>query len=132
MPTEKLSALASPVTVLGTELNALGDAAQCAPSSAFDNSSDRNRFAFGELIVEFGSNPTDKSTVDLFMLAAPDATNYSDGNATIAAPQSLWVGSFQVNAHSDPQRLLTKAFELKPCLLKFLVRNNTSQAFVAS
>jgi hypothetical protein len=133
MPTEKYTAGTSRGTVLATELNALAAGNQSAQGTAIDNATNLDRYGMGELSVAFGSNPTADGTVDLYGVTAPDGSNYGDGNATLPVSQLTYLGSFLVQATTAAQRIQTPAFEMPgPFLTKFIVKNNTSQAFPAS
>lgn len=132
MPTEKLTAFTDRGSVLTTELNSIGAGNQSDPGTAFDNTTNLDRYGIGELTVTFGSSPTADGTIDLYAVHAPDATNYSDGNATQPVNQLMYCGSFLVQATTAAQKLHTQPFEMWPGLSKFLIKNNTSQALPAS
>jgi hypothetical protein len=120
-------------TVLSTELNALANGSYTAQGTLLDNTTIVDRLARAELLVTFGSSPTAGAICDLYMVVSLDGTNYPDGSATKIPPGATKVGSFQVNATTDAQRIHTAPFQLGgPYKHKFLLRNRSGQAFPAS
>lgn len=134
MPTELWTGLTSRGTVLGSELDALGNAAySAAGSTVVDNATNLDRFGLAELTVTFGSAPTADAPVHLYAVYAPDGTNYADGGGSVRpADLSLYLGTFQVRAVTTAQRIQTPRFELKPAKLKVVAYNGSGQAFPAS
>lgn len=118
--------------VLSTELNSLGNGSRTNAGTAFDNSASLHQYACLELNVQFGSNPSSGATVDVFMIMAPDGTNYGDGSSSVSPGTQHLIAVIQVNANTNAQRLHSRMFTLPPCKVKFLLNNNTGQSFPAS
>lgn len=122
-------------TVASTELNSLGSAPNGATGAEYDNSASGERWTEGllELNVDFASAPTEGAAIEVYMLFAPDGTNYGNVN-TAATPSELYpsrVGSFVVAATSAAQRLHLPV-RLMPFKTKFHFVNRSGQAFPAS
>jgi hypothetical protein len=128
MPTEKWSALTARTT-LTTELNALADGSYSTPGTAIDNGTNLDRFGVAELTVDFASAPTDRAAIDIYLIPAPDGTNYADATEPAAYQ---FVGSFMVDNTTSAQRLVSTRFEVPPCKFKFALHNRSGQAFPAS
>ncbi len=119
-------------TELTTELNALAAAGKSAPSAANDNSTDLHQFDDLELAVTFGVSPNANEAVEVYLLPSVDGTNYVDGDAsTDPAPNTL-IGIFPVKASTSAQRLAIQDVPIPPGLFKYMVINQTGQAFSAS
>lgn len=135
MASIKLEA-ASISTVLSTELNSLANAA-AALGTEYDNSSNLYLWATFELNVTFGSSPTAGNTVDLYIIPAPDGTNYDDNTtgASGAAPSTSYVGGFPLRAVTSAQKVplgVVRRIDLPPTKFKVFVVNGSGQAFPAS
>jgi hypothetical protein len=133
----------SSANLLTTELNSLANNNGALQSGSYDNrSTGSNNFLFGqlELNVTFGSAPTAGNLIDLFLIPAPDGTNYDDGagGATPVAPQNCYVGSFIVRAVTSAQKLsmgmpgIQPLIKLPPYHFKALLVQKSGQAFPAS
>jgi len=125
-------------TLLSTELNSLANSA-AALGTAYDNGANLYVYATFELNVTFGSNPTANSTIDLYIIAAADGTNYSDAitGASGTAPITSFVGGFPLRAVTTAQRVplgvgLRGPVFLPPVPIKLFVINRSGVAFPAS
>lgn len=127
----------SQTSLLTTELNSLANANASALGTEYDNSSSLYMFGLFELNVTFGTNPTQGSTVDLYIVPAPDGTNYDDATtgATLLTPITSFAGSFPLrnvtSAQKVPLGAITQIF-LPPTKFKIQVYNRSAQAFPAS
>ena len=135
MTSIKLEA-ASISTVLSTELNSLANNA-AALGTEYDNSSNLYLWATFELNVQFGSSPTAGNTVDLYIIPAPDGTNYDDNTtgASGAAPSTSYVGGFPLRAVTSAQKVplgVARRIDLPPTKFKVFVVNGSGQAFPSS
>lgn len=135
MASIKLEA-ASIATVLSTELNSLANNA-AALGTEYDNSSNLYLWATFELNVTFGSAPTAGNTVDLYIIPAPDGTNFDDNTtgASGAAPSTSYVGGFPLRAVTSAQKVplgVVRRIDLPPTKFKVFVVNGSGQAFPAS
>ncbi len=131
------SEAAASTTVASTELNNLASAA-LALGAEYDNTSGLYLFGLFEVNVAFGSSPTANTTIDLYLIPAPDATNYDDvvTGAAGTAPAQCYIGSAPVRAVTSAQKIpiglgLTLV-NLPPLKFKVAVKNGTNQAFPAS
>ncbi len=136
MASIKLEA-ASISTVASTELNSLASAA-LALGAEYDNTSNLYLFGLFEVNVTFGSSPTANTTIDLYLIPAPDGTNYDDAvtGASGTAPAQCYIGSAPVRAVTSAQKIpiglgLTLV-NLPPLKFKIAVKNGTNQSFPAS
>lgn len=135
MASIKLEAAAI-TSVLTTELNSLANAA-AALGTEYDNATNLYLWAMFELNVTFGSSPTAGNTVDLYIIPAPDGTNYDDNTtgASGAAPSTSYVGGFPLRAVTSAQKVplgATRRVDLPPTKFKVFVVNGSGQAFPAS
>lgn len=124
-------------TMASTELNSLANNA-AALGAEYDNATNLYLFGLFELNVTFGTNPTAGSTIDLYIIPAPDGTNYDDNTtgASGAAPSTAYVGGFPLRAVTTAQKVplgvgLTRV-ELPPTKFKVFVINKSGQSFPAS
>ena len=124
-------------SIATTELNALANNAG-ALGAEYDNSSGLYLYGLFELNVTFGTNPTAGNTVDLYLIPAPDGTNYDDATtgASGAAPITTYVGGFPLRAVTSAQKvplgLGLTLINLPPTKFKAFLLNKSGQAFPAS
>jgi hypothetical protein len=137
MASLKLEAAAI-ATVASTELNSLANAAG-ALGAEYDNATNLYMFGTFELNVTFGTNPTAGSTVDLYLIPAPDGTNYDDAvtGAAGSAPNTSYVGGFPLRAVTSAQKVplgvgIAGPVQLPPTKFKVFALNKSGQAFPAS
>jgi hypothetical protein len=119
-------------SVLTTELNALGVASYSNASSAINNSSALNLFDDLELVVDFVSAPTAGGYVSVYLLPAVDGSNYADGSSSIVPAAQTLVATIDILATTAAQRLSFRNVPIPPGLFKYMVANNTDQAFPAT
>lgn len=117
-------------TVLTTELNSLAAAGVSVAGTEIDNSTNLDVWGQLKLSVTFGSAPTAGGYVNLYMVTAPDGTNYEDSGTV--TPIHRLVASLPVRAVNTAQILNSKPIILEPGKTKFYLENVTSQAFPAS
>lgn len=118
-------------SMLTTELNSLAAGSGTNLSAAYDNATNCFLYGMFELLVTFGTAPTADTTFDLYLIPAPDGTNYGDGSASVAAANHV-VGGFNMRAVTTAQRLNLWGVPLPPTLFKVNVFNNTDKAIAAS
>lgn len=121
-------------TLASTELNALANNA-AALGVEFDNTLAANLWFWGlfELAVTFAVAPTADSVVEVYIITAPDGTNYEDGSATgPVAPVVSLLGAWVLRAVTTAQRLAIKGVPLPPTKFKLLIFNKSGQAFPAT
>ena len=123
-------------TLLSTEMNSLANNA-AALGAEFDNSAGLWLFGLFELNVTFGTGPTAGSTVDLYIIPAPDGTNFDDAvtGASGSAPSTSYAGGFPLRNVTSAQKVplgVVRRIELPPTRLKALVINRSGQSFPSS
>lgn len=119
-------------TVLGTELNSLSNGNRSNAGTEVDNSTNKDELAKAELSVTFGSNPSAGGYVGIFLVEAPDGTNYADGSSSVDPGAHTLVAAIPVRATTNAQRLVSRAFRIPPFKFKLIVLNASGQAFPAS
>lgn len=126
-------------SLMTTELNSLANNAG-ALGVEYDNAT--NLYIYGLLQVEvtFGTNPTAGSVLRLYLIPAPDGTNYTDNTtgASGYAPPPAFIGSFVLQAKTTIHRLSLMGtgpgglIPLPPTKFKVFLLNNSGQSFPAS
>jgi hypothetical protein len=121
-------------TLASTELNALANN-DAALGAEYDNATNLYLWGLFELLVDFVSAPTVDTPVELYLIPAPDGTNYADGDGTPTAPANCYVGCFVMRATTAAMRLvlgIDHRVDLPPTKFKALVYNKSGQAFPAT
>jgi hypothetical protein len=126
-------------TLMSTELNSLAGGSSAIASTGYDPVANGYTHGTFELNVTFGTNPTAENTVDLYLIPAPDGSNY-DSNTTGASPSqpaTAYAGGFPVKAVTTAQKIplgigQSGKVELPPCIFKAYLKNGAGQAFPAS
>ena len=123
-------------TLLSTEMNSLANNA-AALGVEFDNSDGLWMWGVFELNVTFGSNPTAGNTVDLYLIPAPDGTNFDDAvtGASGSAPVTCYAGGFPLRAVTSAQKVpvgVVRRIELPPTKFKGFVINRAGVSFPSS
>lgn len=118
-------------SVMTTELNSLSNGS-AALGVEYDNTSNGYTRAILELNVTFGSNPTVGRTCDIYLIAAPDGTNYDDSWNNPAA----FKGGIPVQVNTSAQKITLGAGQQEIVIpglkFKFRLYNNSAVAFPAS
>lgn len=114
-------------TLMTTELNSLTNTSFATASSAYDNSNGDEWGDF-ELYADAGGNFTDGGACNLYLLTAPDGTNYP---TTTKAPAGNYAGTFITGAE-HPGRYMLLRVQLPPCKFKTYLQNSSGQNFAAS
>ncbi len=118
-------------TLASTELNSLANGSGAA-GAEYDNATNKYTLGTIEIVFGTGSNATAGNTVDIYIVPAPDGTNYPDGVGTpsqVSAPQ--YVGSGVCRAATS-HRLALNIVPLPLCKFKVVVVNGSGQAFSSS
>lgn len=126
-------------SLMTTELNSLANNAG-ALGVEYDNATNLYLWGYFELVVTYGTNPTAGNLVELYLVPAPDGTNYADNTTGASGTTSAnyYVGGFPLRAVTTAQRIgLTGAsgsgpIWLPPCKFKAFVINKAGQAMAAS
>lgn len=120
--------------VLTTELNSLasGSRTDGGPTAGVANQTNLDQYARVELTVTFGTAPTAGGFVNLHVVQALDGTNYEDGGSGVDPGSHTIVASIPVKASTSAQRIVSRPFIIGPGKTKFILSNQTDQAFPAS
>ena len=134
MATIKWAGWTSRGTVLTTELNALANTGRSAAGTEVDNATNKDRWGKLELAVTFGGNTSAGSYVEIYMVTAPDGTNYEDGGDPLV---SLSPGAHKLVdriplRETTAYRVTGRTIPLEPAKTRFLLLNASGQAFPAS
>ena len=132
MATEKWAAYTSRGNVLSTELNSLASAGRSAAGTEVDNGANLDMFGVLELSVTFGTAPVAGGHVEIYMVTAPDGTNYEDGSNSVDPGTHKLIDRLPVRAVTTAQRLTGRMIPLLPEKTKFLLINGSGQALPAS
>lgn len=134
MATEKWSGLTSRGTVLTTEMNSLANNTTSSAGSAYDNSSNLDRFGLVVgAIAAYGVAPTLDSVIEIYALRSADGgSTYEDGSSSLRPPFGAYVGCLQLYNNTSAQVLITDKFELFNGFVKFIVINRAGQTMAAS
>ncbi len=120
----------NPVTILDTGLNSLANNAG-ALSNAISNASDLDLYMDMELVVTYGTAPTEDSLNEIYLLRSADGTNYED-YGTEGRPRDGFVGGFIVDNVTTEQRIILRQVQAPPRDFKVYILNKTGQSFAAS
>lgn len=120
-------------TVLTTELNSLASGSRkLSGAISNDGATELNFWDDVELVVTFGTAPSVGEVVSLYLIPAADNSNFADGSDSVDPPATSFVGSFPLRAVTSAQRLVVRGVQLPPTEFKYLIKNETSQAFASS
>ena len=97
-----------------------------------DNATNLDRWGKLELNVTFGTAPVAGGYVEIYVVTAPDGTNYEDGSNTVDPGAHKLVDRIPVRAVTTAQRLTGRMIQLEPAKTKFMLLNGSGQAFPAS
>ena len=123
-------------TIASTELNSLANGS-AALGAEYDNATNLYMWATFELNVTHASNPTADAPYDLYLIPAPDGTNYDDNTtgASYLVPVDCYVGSFTARATTSAQKRplgIGRQIAIPPLKFKPFLVNRSGQAFPAS
>jgi hypothetical protein len=134
MPSQILwdAAAVSRGNVLSTELNSLGAGSRTARGTSVNNNTNLDTFAAVEINVTFGTAPAAGGFLGIRLLKALDGTNFEDGSASVDPGIHTLITTVPVRATTNAQLLMSRRFKIDPCVIGFILVNNTSVAFPAS
>lgn len=118
--------------LLTTQLNALAANSRSAAGAELANETNLDQYGKLELTVDFVSAPSAGGYVNVYMITAPDGTNYEDGSDSVDPGLHTLVATLPIKATTSAQRVLSSVFALQPAKTKFLLENKTDQPFPAS
>ena len=125
------SAANSEGNVITTELNSLADDGVTAAGTEYDNSTGLDQFGFLEMNVTFGSAPTENASMTIYMVKALDGTNYEQ-DPSLAVRNGQLVAIWGSYPSTSARRYMSDIFPLPACKVKFVLINESGQAFPAS
>ena len=123
------AAPASRGNVLAAQLNALADNGYTAAGAEIDNSSNLDTYGMLEFNVDGSAAFTAGGYVAIYLLSAPDGTNYSEGSASVVPGADTWLLNIPIRATADAIIKMTKVFPLPPAKIKFILENQTGLVF---
>ena len=132
MATEKWAGFTSRGNVLSTELNSLANAGRSAAGTEIDNGTNLDMYGQLELQVTFATAPSPNGAITIYAISAADGINYEDGSNTVDPGAHKYIDRIPVRAVTTDQRLTGRLFPMLPAKTKFLVLNESGQAFPAS
>lgn len=117
--------------VLTTELNALANGAYSAVGTAFDNTSNKDQYAWAEINLA-SLNPTAGAYLQLFLTLAVGGTNYEDPPSATNPGYQMSVGIVAITTGAATKRVTIPTFRLPPSLGKFVLLNGSGVALGAT
>lgn len=126
-------ALTSRGSVLTTQLNTLTNGSLCSAGSAYDNTSNLDRWGWVEFAGGGSITPTAGAYISVYIVTAPGGTNYDDAASSTnpGTHQLVAVLSVQTGAHTV-RAISAVPFALPPTLFKFVLKNGTGVSLTAS
>lgn len=123
-------------TLCTTEFNALANGSRVIGTTAFDNAAAANLdfWALFELTVTWAVAPTNGAFCPLYLIPAPDGTNYVNSGTANDPASELFIGNFSCINVTTTQRMAVYAQmgRFLPTLYKPFIRNGSGQAFPAT
>jgi len=117
---------------LTTELNSLADGANKI-GAAIDNSSGLDRWMDVELYINTQGSARDSGAyVAVYLIPAPDGTNYVYGGDSTDPPANTWVANLALDAATTARYIAAQMIPVPPGLFKLLFINETGQALASS
>jgi len=120
-------------TVLSTEMDSVNNAGYSSLGSAFDNTSNLDRWGWVELSL--GSlNPSTGACIYVFLVPSVDGgTDYDDGPASTNPGSHMLVAVLSVKTGTAAKKVVSLApFALPPGKFKFAIKNQTGVNLAAS
>lgn len=114
-----------------TILDSLADATLSAASTALNNSTNLDPYCFVE--INLGSlNPTGTPYLELYMVKAPDGTNYEEAPIIGGANRNTLIEIIPVPTGSATKRVISDVIFLPPFPVKFYIGNQLNVTMAAS
>jgi hypothetical protein len=121
----KWNASTGVITMLSTELTALGSSTISAASTTYDNSVNLNIYCDVEVVINCTGTPVSGSYVALYIWEAIDGTNFpaqSDADLRLTTTQLFCTIPIGVTANSA-QRVVVRNLVLPPAKFQFKLDN---------
>ena len=131
MATINWSAFTDRGNVASTVLDTLANATLSAASTALDNATNKDTHAVLE--INLGSiNPTTPAYLELYMIKAPDGTNYEVAPVIGGTDRNTLIATIPVPAGAATKRVMTGLISLPPCPVKFYIGNQLNVTTASS
>ncbi len=117
---------------LTTELDGLANDANKL-GAEIDNSTGLDMYMDVEVSVAAqGIARSAGAHIAVFLIPAPDGTNYVYGDDSTDPPSNRWIASLPLDAATTARRVAAQMLMVPPGKFKLLVENKTGQALAAS
>jgi len=117
--------------VAGTTLNSLADATLSGVMTEIDNAANLDTHAVVE--VNLGSlNPTGVPRLELYMVKAPDGTNYEQAPIIGGANRNTLIATIPVPTGSATKRVMSSLIVLPPFKVKLYIGNQLNVGMASS
>lgn len=133
MATVQWSAFTDRGNLASTILDSLANATISAASTALDNATNKDTHAIIE--INLGSAAfitTGDCYLELYMVKAPDGSNYEDAPAAGGADRNTLIATIPIIPTTSAKRVMTGLITLPPCPVKFYVTNQANVTLAAS
>ena len=131
MATVNWTAFTDRGNLASTILDTLADATLSAASTALDNGTNKDTHAVIE--INLGSvTHVSPAYLELYMVKAPDATNYEEAPVIGGTDRNTLIATIPVPAGASARRVMTGIITLPPCTIKFYVGNQCGVTLAAS
>jgi hypothetical protein len=115
-------------SALTTELNALANGSASSASAAIDNETDLYQYIHLELVLA-SLTPTGTPSVDIYLVATADGTNYEDVSTSNAGS---YLASFTFSTATAAKRCVLKNLVIPPLKFKLVAVNNAGPSLGAT
>lgn len=127
------AAVTSRGTVLTTELNTLTTGSFSAAGSAYDNTSNLDRWGWVEFVGGGSITPTAGAYLSVYFVPSLDGSNYADAASSTQVGSHQLVAMFSVKTGAHTVREMSvQPFALPPCKGKFVLKNGTGVSLTSS
>lgn len=116
------------VGITGTNLRSVADGANKL-GAEYDNSTNHNMYADFAMELVFNTAPVAGDYVALYILGAPDGSNYEYGSDTVDPAATAWVGNFVVRTTTASHYCVLKHILLPNTKFKPLAMNEGGSRF---
>lgn len=114
------------------ELSALANNTRTGPGTEIANQTNLNQYGKLELNVASCTAFNAGATTNIFMLTAPDGTNYEAGSSSVNPLIHTLTAIIPLTSSTDLQRRMSRVFPLQPAKTKFMLENKTGQTFIST
>ena len=131
MSTNPWNAFTDRGNLASTILDSLADATLSAASTELDNATNLDPHAFVE--INLGSlNPTGAPYLELYIVKAPDGTNYEEAPIIGGTNRNTLIATIPVPTGTAAKRVISGLILLPPFKVKFYIGNQLNATMAAS